>query len=440
MMNSSDDRLDVLSSEQRLKAMLVVEAALAVALHKSGIISEKQADAISEACASESFDANAIYANGSKSGTPVIPLVKEIVAHARSKSEEAARFVHFGATSQDILDTATVLQLQEVVSQICRQLLKVESAFVNLAEEHSKTIALGRTLLQPGPPISFGLKVASWKAAVRRCRQRLETSASSALVLQFGGAVGNLSSLDKKGMHVAKHLAEELELPLPDAPWHAHRDRLVELASATGILVGSLGKIARDISLHCQGEVGELREASTPVKGGSSAMPHKRNPVGCMRVLAAANQAPGLVSSLLSAMPQEHERGLGGWQSEWPTLKTLFAAAELASVAMVEVSEGLEVDVARMKANLDATQELIFSERLSSALLPKLGRLEAQKLVGNLVAQSIEQDRPLSRLASEEPTIQSALDEDSLERVFDIEQALGSSEELLIRLLKRKRS
>lgn len=439
-MNSSDDRLNVLSSEQRLKAMLVVEAALAVALNKSGIISQEQAAAISEACASESFDVDAINAEGLKSGTPVIPLVKEIIARARSDSEEAARFVHFGTTSQDILDTATVLLLKEVVTRISRQLLSVESAFARLTKEHDKTVALGRTLLQPGPPISFGLKIASWKAAVTRGRHRLENSASSALILQFGGAVGNLSSLDEKGMQVAKHLAEELELPLPDAPWHAHRDRLVDLASATGILIGSLGKIARDISLHCQLEVGELREAAKPGKGSSSAMPHKRNPVGCMQVLSAANQAPGLVSSLLSAMPQEHERGLGGWQSEWPTLKTLFMAAELASAAMAEVSEGLEVNVARMKANLDTTQELVFSERLSSALFPKLGRLEAQKLVGNLVTQSIEQGRRLSELASEEPIIQSALDEDSLERVFDIEKALGSSEELLIRLLKGRRS
>ena len=439
-MNSSDDRLNVLSLEQRLKAMLEVEAALAVALNKSGIISREQAAAISEACSSESFDVDAINAEGLKSGTPVIPLVKEIIARARSKSEEAACFVHFGTTSQDILDTSTVLLLKEVVARISRQLLSVESAFASLTEEHAKTVALGRTLLQPGPPISFGLKIASWKAAVTRGRHRLENSASSALILQFGGAVGNLSSLDEKGMQVAKHLAEELELPLPDGPWHAHRDRLVDLASATGILIGSLGKIARDISLHCQVEVGELREAATPGKGSSSAMPHKRNPVGCMQVLSAANQAPGLVSSLLSAMPQEHERGLGGWQSEWPTLKTLFMAAELASAAMAEISEGLEVDVARMKANLDTTQELVFSERLSSALLPKLGRLEAQKLVGNLVTQSIEQGRCLSELASEEPIIQSALDEDSLERVFDIEQALGSSEELLIRLLRGKRS
>ena len=439
-MNSSNDRLNVLSLEQRLKAMLVVEAALAVALNKSGIISQEQAAAISEACASESFDVDAINAEGLKAGTPVIPLVKEIIARARNKSEEAARFVHFGTTSQDILDTSTVLLLKEVVTRISRQLLSVESAFASLTEEHAKTVALGRTLLQPGPPISFGLKIASWKAAVTRGRHRLENSASSALILQFGGAVGNLSSLDEKGMQVAKHLAEELELPLPDAPWHTHRDRLVDLASATGILIGSLGKIARDISLHCQVEVGELREAARPGKGNSSAMPHKRNSVGCMQVLSAANQAPGLVSSLLSAMPQEHERGLGGWQSEWPTLKTLFMAAELASAAMAEVSEGLEVDVARMKANLDTTQELVFSERLSSALLPKLGRLEAQKLVGNLVTQSIEQGRRLSELASEEPIIQSALDEDSVERVFDIEQALGSSEELLIRLLKGKRS
>ena len=237
-------------------------------------------------------------------------------------------------------------------------------------------------------------------------------------------------------MQIAQFLADELELELPDAPWHAHRDRMVELASASGILIGSMGKIARDISLHGQGEVGELREAAPPGEGSSSAMPHKRNPVGCMHVLVASNQAPALVSSLLSAMPQEHERGLGGWQSEWPTLQALFAAAMSASAAMAELSERLEVDTAKMKSNLQATREVVFSERLATSLIPQLGRLEAQELVGNLVAKSIEHGKRLSELAAEDATIQSNLNAAGLEAVFSIELSLGSSEELTNRLLQ----
>ena len=264
----------------------------------------------------------------------------------------------------------------------------------------------------------------------------MEAAANGGLVVQFGGAVGNLSSLDDKGMQIAQFLAAELDLELPDAPWHTHRDRMAELASATGILIGSMGKIARDISLHGQGEVGELHEAAPTDEGSSSAMPHKRNPVSCMHVLVASNQAPALVSSLLSAMPQEHERGLGGWQSEWPTLQTLFAAAMSASAAMAELSERLEVDTAKMKSNLQSTREVVFSERLATSLIPQLGRLEAQELVSDLVAKSNAHGKRLSELAAEDATIQSTLNAAGLEAVFSIELSLGSSEELTNRLLQ----
>ncbi len=435
-MKSSLDGSSPLSPDKRLQAMLAVEAALASSLQKSGIISREQAAAISEACESKSFNAIPLNQAGAIAGTPVIPLVKEIVSRTKAKSGGAASYIHYGATSQDILDTATVLQLKEAVSQIGRQLQRIESAFSSLAKEHVNTVVLGRTLLQPGPPVSFGLKVAAWKAAITRGRQRLEAAANGGLVVQFGGAVGNLSSLDDKGMQIAQFLAAELDLELPDAPWHTHRDRMAELASATGILIGSMGKIARDISLHGQGEVGELHEAAPTDEGSSSAMPHKRNPVSCMHVLVASNQAPALVSSLLSAMPQEHERGLGGWQSEWPTLQTLFAAAMSASAAMAELSERLEVDTAKMKSNLQSTREVVFSERLATSLIPQLGRLEAQELVSDLVAKSNAHGKRLSELAAEDATIQSTLNAAGLEAVFSIELSLGSSEELTNRLLQ----
>lgn len=431
---------DPLSYESRINAMLTVEAALAQALEKAGIIPQAYVDAMAAACSSEAFDAEALRKAGQQSGTEVVPLVKEIVARTKSISEEASRFVHYGSTSQDILDTATVLQLKNTLPCILVPLAQIETALSALARTHANTPVLGRTLLQAGPPISFGLKVAGWMAAIRRGRTRLEQSAKAALCLQFGGAVGNLSSLGADGLEVAKHLASELDLPLPEAPWHTHRDRLANLAASMGILIGSLGKIARDLSLHMQGEVAELKEPTAPGKGGSSAMPHKRNPVGCLRILAASNRAPALVSALLSAMPQEHERGLGGWQSEWPSLKELFAAGIDSSDALAEIAEGLEVDAERMRSNLDATNEVVFSERLSTALLPQIGRVESQELVARLVTQSIEQGQLLSLVAAEDASVNAALDADELKNVFDISKALGSSPELMDRLLNEEGS
>ena len=416
--------------------MLKVEAALAAALAKSGIISQEQAEAIGKACRPDAFDADKMDALGAIAGTPVIPLVKELVAKTKSHSEEAARFVHFGSTSQDILDTAMVLLLKDCVSTITKDLSRAQIAFTKLAHTHALTPMLGRTLLQAGPPISFGQKVAGWVATMRRGKKRLEAAAEGALCLQFGGAVGNLSSLNNKGLEVSTYLAEELDLPLPPGPWHTQRDQLVELASAVGILIGSLGKIARDISLQTQSEVAELREPAQAGKGTSSAMPHKRNPVGCMKILSSANRAPGLVSSLLSGMPQEHERGLGGWQAEWPSLRDLFGLAIDANAAIADIAEGLEVDTARMRCNLDATQEVIFSERLSTALLSQLGRIEAQELVTSLVSQSMDENKRLSQVAGENAVVQSVLNPEALSTVFDLKQTLGSSLDFINRLLE----
>ncbi len=403
---------------------------------KTGIISKEQADAIGKACQSDGFDADKLNRLGATAGTPVIPLVKELVAQTKSHSEEAARFVHFGATSQDILDTATVLLLKDSVSTISKNLSRTQIAFTKLAKAHVLTPMLGRTLLQAGPPISFGQKVAGWAASIRRGRCRLEAAAEGALCLQFGGAVGNLSSLNDKGLEVSGYLAEELNLPLPQGPWHTHRDQLVELASGVGILIGSLGKIARDISLHMQGEVAELREPAQAGKGTSSAMPHKHNPAGCMHILSAANRAPALVASLLSGMLQEHERGLGGWQSEWPTLTELFTAANNACSVITELAEGLEVDSDQMMANLETTKEVVFSERLTAILLPHMDRIEAQDLIASLVNQSISEGKRLSLVAGENTMLQSLVNEKDLSAVFDLEQALGSSSDFINRLLE----
>ena len=433
--NSSEYVADIFSPENKVRAMLSFESALAKAEANFGVIPEDAAAVISESCQEAVFDAADLEARGSRAGTMVIPLVKDLISHVQDKSPEAARFVHFGSTSQDVLDIALVLNLKKAISCIDADLERMENTFAKLAREHVRTLLLGRTLLQPGPPISFGLKAAGWSAAVRRGRERIKQSGENALILQFGGAVGTLSSLHSNGLRVGKALSVELGLPLPDAPWHTHRDRLVEFASALAILVGTLGKIARDISLHMQSEVAELSEPIEEGRGGSSAMPHKRNPVGCMHVLSAANRVPGLVSSLLSGMVQEHERSIGNWSAEWSTYPELIKEVAKASSAMLEVSEGLEVNAQQMRQNLDDTLEVVFSEALAAALIPKLGRKEAQRLVAKLLDEVITSNKPLSLIASANPVVAEAITSEDLESVFNPTNALGSTTDWIERLL-----
>jgi 3-carboxy-cis,cis-muconate cycloisomerase len=240
---------------------------------------------------------------------------------------------------------------------------RLETGLESLSEAHANTVMLGRTLLQAAPPVTFGLKSAGWLGSVRRSRLRLSGAFDEALTLQFGGATGTVASLDLHGIKVGRELAKDLGLHFPDAPWHTHRDRLAALMCACGVLIGVLGKMARDISLLMQNEVAEVAEPTGPGRGGSSTMPHKRNPSGCVVALAAANRAPGLVAAFLSGMVQEHERAIGSWQAEWPTVSSLLQASGAATAAMTEVAEGLSVDKSQMLKNVESTKGVIFAER-----------------------------------------------------------------------------
>jgi len=311
----------------------------------------------------------------------------------------------------------------------------LESALRRLSETHANTVMLGRTLLQAAPPITFGLKAAGWLGSVRRSRVRLSSAFGEALMVQFGGATGTLASLGQHGVAVARELAKELELGFPDAPWHSHRDRLATLVCACGVLTGALGKMARDISLLMQSEVGEASEPSGPGRGGSSTMPHKRNPSGCLVTLAASNRVPGLVATFLSAMVQEHERAAGSWQAEWPTVAALMQATGVAAASMAEVAEGLSVDRARMRANLDATRAVIFAERAMMLLGEKLGRDVAFKLLDQATRQSVIQGRRLHEALAEIPEVSRHLDRETLKKIETPEEYLGSSEVFRKRLL-----
>ncbi len=426
---------ELFSDTSVLQAMLDFEAGLAQAQARVGIVPQKAADAIAAAAKPMAFDASKLAKDALLAGALPIPLVKALTERVRASDSAAAGFVHWGATSQDVADTALVLLLKRAQPIMESDLTRLESALRRLSETHANTVMLGRTLLQAAPPITFGLKAAGWLGSVRRSRVRLSSAFGEGLMVQLGGATGTLASLGQHGVAVGRELAKELELGFPDAPWHSHRDRLATLVCACGVLTGALGKMARDISLLMQSEVGEAAEPSGPGRGGSSTMPHKRNPSGCLVTLAASNRVPGLVATFLSAMVQEHERAAGSWQAEWPTVAALIQATGVAAASMAEVAEGLSVDRARMRANLDATRAVIFAERAMMLLGEKLGRDVAFKLLDQATRQSVIQGRRLHEALAEIPEVSRHLDRETLKKIETPEEYLGSSEVFRKRLL-----
>ena len=418
---------DLFSNESVLRAMLQFEVGLAKAQARVGVIPKSAAKVIATARLS-AFNAPKLARDTFRAGTPAIPFVKALTEIVRQKDATAAGFVHWGATSQDVVDTALVLLLQQAQPILAKDLTDLESSLRGLSEKHKNTIMLGRTLLQAAPPITFGLKAANWLGAIHRSRERLDASFGEAMVLQFGGASGTLASLGKDGPAVARALAEELDLSCPEAPWHTQRDRLASLICACGVLTGSLGKMARDIALMMQNEIAEVAEPAADGRGGSSTMPHKRNPIACALTLAAANRVPHLVASFLSAMPQEHERGVGGWQSEWPTVAAVIQSAGVAASSMAEAASGLSVDTKRMRANLEATNGLIFAERAMMLLAPRIGRDTAHKLIEAAVMKSIQEGKRLASVFAEMPELRKHLDAATLRRLEAPEEYLGSVE------------
>jgi 3-carboxy-cis,cis-muconate cycloisomerase len=407
--------------------MLDFESALARAEATAGIIPKSAAKVITRAAKAEGFDTAALVCDTLRAGTFGIPIAKALTERVRALDSETARFVHWGATSQDVSDTALVLLLKQARAILAADLVRLERALHKLAEEHRNTVMLGRTLLQLATPVTFGLKAAGWLAAIGRSRKRLEDAFSESLILQFGGASGTLASLGDKGIAIACELASELGLVLPEAPWHTHRDRLAGLICASGVLTGSLGKMARDISLLMQYEVSEAAEPGGQGRGGSSTMPHKRNPIGCAVTLAAAYRVPGEVANFLSAMVQEHERAVGGWQAEWPIVSSVVQSTGVAAASMAEVAEGLSVDAERMLRNINATNGAVFAERVMMWLGPRLGRDKAHKLLEEATGKSSSGKR-LSDVLSEVPEIRGHLDQHLAQELESPEQYLGSAE------------
>ena len=426
------------SPAARIERMLEVEAALARAQARVGVIPPAAADAIARECRAEAYDVPALHAAAVDAGNLAIPLVAALTRRVAAAAPAAKGYVHWGATSQDIIDTGLMLQLREGLDYIDAELARLGDALATHADAHRLTVLPGRTWLQQASPVSLGHKLAACLAAFDRDRMRLAALRPRLLVVQLGGAAGNLASMGAHGPAVTQGLADELRLDVPLVPWHTQRDGVVECAAVLGILTASLGKLGRDLALLAQTEVGEAFEPSAPGRGGSSTLPQKRNPVGAAVAIAAATRVPGLVATMLSAAVQEHERGLGNWPAEWDTLPDIVQLAGGALVAMAQVAAGLTVDAARMRANIELTQGQIFAEAVQMALAPSLGRDVAHKLLGDVARRAASEKRHVRDVLAETPEARKVLDDAALARLFDPTHYLGSSNEYIDRVLRAR--
>ena len=420
------------SPAAHVQAMLAFEAALAQAEARAGIIPREAARAIASACNVEHFDVTALYREAATAGTPAIPLVRMLTAQVEG---EARKYVHWGATSQDAIDTALMLQMRDGLGILIVKLLNVSASCAALAEKHRHTLMAGRTLLQQALPITFGLKAARWLALATRQVEALRERREKSLAVQLGGAAGTLASLGEQGLQVVELLAAELKLPVPDLPWHTERDRVAEIASALGVVSGAMAKIAGDVALLAQTEIGEVSEGAAPGKGGSSAMPQKRNPVDATGAIAAARLAIGEVPVIFSAMQQEHERAIGGWQAEWAAIPNLFCYTASAIEHVRGALSGLEADEARMKTNLAASGGLIMSESLTMTLAHKVGRPEAFHIVQSIGKQIAGSGKTLRQVALEDGDVRAILSPEEIDAALDPARYLGSTDVFINRAL-----
>ena len=421
------DMREVFCDQGRVQAMLDFEAALARAEARVGLIPLSAAASIAAACQAGHYDFSALGEAIATAGNSAIPLVKALGKQIAANDAEAERYVHLGATSQDVMDTGLVLQLRRALALIESDLAQLGETLATQALRFVATPLAGRTWLQHATPVTLGMKIAGWLGAVTRSRQRLQELKPRLLVLQFGGASGTLAALGEQAMPIAEALAGELQLTQPEQPWHTQRDRLVEFGAVLGLIAGSLGKLGRDISLLMQTEAGEVFEPSAPGKGGSSTMPHKRNPVGAAVLIGAATRVPGLLSTLFSAMPQEHERSLGLWHAEWETLPEICCLVSGSLKQALLVADGLEVDADRMARNLDLTQGLVLAEAVSIVLAQRVGRDTAHHLLERCCKRAVAEQRHLRAVLGEEPQVTAELSALELDRLLDPAHYLGQA-------------
>ena len=418
-----------------LGAMLEVEGALAVAEARAGSIPQEAAEAIASCCDAERFDPGEIGRAGRSAGNPVPALVKALTAAVSEVSEEAARHVHKGATSQDVTDTAAMLVARRTLDLILAEVDGIASACARLADEHRGTVMPGRTLMQQALPVTFGLKAAGWLVAVLKARGRLIEVRTNGLAAQLGGAAGTLASLGDTGLLVLEEFALELGLPEPVVPWHTDRTGIGELGGALSVLAGVLEKISEDIILMAQTEVGEVAEPAGEGRGGSSTLPHKRNPILSVTAAASCRRVRDLSRTLFGAMVQEHERAAGAWHAEWEALSDALALTGGAASAIREVTEGLEVRPDRMRENLGITDGLLLAENVTTVAARKLGRLEAHELVKAASHRTFENGSSLRDEILAEPALSDVLSPEEIDAALDPQSYLGSAEAFVDRAL-----
>ena len=429
----------IYSDVEHLQSMLQFEAALARAEALVGLIPEMAARTIVKKCRAELFDRKEIAVGAAVSGNLGIPLIKQLTALVAREDQAAAHFVHWGATSQDVIDTAAVLQLRRAFEFIDRDLRSLSDTLASLSEAHRLTPIVARSWMQQALPSTFGFIVAGWLDAVLRDRERLEEIRPRVFTLQFGGAVGTLAALGERGPAVAAALAEDMRLALPTAPWHTHRDRIAEAATTLGLCCGTLAKIARDISLLSQTEIAEVSEPFSEGRGGSSSMPHKRNPVTCAIVLAAGLRVPPLVTTMLNSMIQEEARGLGGWHAEWEALPEIVRLTAGALHHLATMVPGLQVYPDRMRQNLELTDGLIFAESVSMALAKRIGKLPAHQFVESACNTAVNNHRHLKDVLRNDPLLSNNLTPAEIDDLFDPRKYLGSAGVFIEAILAKAR-
>jgi 3-carboxy-cis,cis-muconate cycloisomerase len=431
---------NLFTDEALLQSMLDFEAALARAELAAGIVPASAVSAITSKCRAELFDRNQLGKAAALAGNLAITLVKQLKSLVAAENKDAANFVHWGATSQDVIDTATILQLQRAFALIAKEIAHLSDSLATLANKHRATPIVGRTWMQHAVPTTLGFKFAASLDALNRHSERLRETEKRCLVLQFGGAVGTLAALGTRGQVVAKALSDELKLPQPQVPWHSHRDRIAEVATNLGLLTGTLGKIAHDIALHSQTEIDELREPAEEGRGGSSTMPHKQNPVACAATLSAAARVPGLVSTMLTAMLQEDERGLGNWHAEWETLPEIVTLSAGALHHLTDLIPHLEINSDRMLKNLELTNGLIYSEALTAALASKIGHSEARSRVDAATQQAAKEHHHLRTIIEQDKYLAHHLSTAELDQLFDPGHYTGMANVFIDQVLAQHQS
>ena len=431
---SSAAMRQVWSDENRTQKYLDVERALAVVQGRLGLIPQEAAEEIARHCRLEQIDMPLLRQQTEGTGYPILGVVSQLNKLCRDRLGE---YCHWGATTQDITDTATVLQIREALDLVEADLAAIAQALAKLAREHRDTPMIGRSYLQQAIPVTFGYKMAGLLSAIQRHQQRLEQLRERVLFGEFAGAAGTLASLQTGAMATQAGLCAELGLAQPVIAWHTLRDNIAEVGAFLGLVGGTLGKLSMDIKLMMQTEVGEVFEPFSPGRGSSSTMPQKRNPVSCGYIHAAIAVVRQHSAALMEAMVADHERSSGPWQIEWIVLPEAFCLMAGALQHSRQVLGGLEVDVAAMRRNIDMTHGLVMSEAVMMGLGPHLGRAAAHDLVYDICRASLQQQRPLLDLLCENAEIMRHLDRAALARLCDPMNYLGQSGVMVDRVLAR---